>query len=133
MTQRYFETGNMEPCSIRDVLDRVGDRWSLLILWSLADGTKRFSELRRQIGDISQRMLAQTVRRLEQDGFLSRTVTPTVPPRVDYSLTPLGRSFLEPLNTLIDWADMHHDAIRAARAAYVRPTAERTLSFNAKD
>lgn len=121
----------MERCPIRDVLDRVGDRWSLLILWSLVDGAKRFSELRRQIGDVSQRMLAQTVRRLEQDGLLSRTVTPTVPPRVDYSLTPLGRSFLEPLNTLVDWANRHHDAIRAARAAYAIRVAESDASRSA--
>jgi DNA-binding HxlR family transcriptional regulator len=121
MTRRYFEAGPLEPCPIRDILDRVGDRWSLLVLWSLADGSRRFSELRRHIGDISQRMLAQTVRRLEQDGLLSRTVTPSVPQRVDYALTPLGRSFLEPLNVLIDWADAHHDAILAARAAYTPP------------
>jgi DNA-binding HxlR family transcriptional regulator len=88
----------------------------------VADGRlARFSELHRDIGDISQRMLAQTVRRLEQDGFVSRTVTPSVPPRVDYELTRLGRSFLRPLNVLIDWADKHHDAIRAARTAYSPP------------
>jgi DNA-binding HxlR family transcriptional regulator len=121
MTKRYFE-GAAEPCPIRDILDRIGDRWSLLVLWSLSDGSRRFSELLRDIGDISQRMLAQTVRRLEQDGFISRTVTPSVPPRVDYALSPLGRSFLEPLNTLVEWADTHHDDIRSARAAYVRPT-----------
>jgi DNA-binding HxlR family transcriptional regulator len=121
MTRRYFEGGVLEPCPIRDILDRIGDRWSLLVLRSLADGSRRFGELRREIGDISQRMLAQTVRRLEQDGFLSRTVTPTVPQRVDYALTQLGRSFLEPLNVLVDWADAHHDEIRGARAAYVPP------------
>jgi DNA-binding HxlR family transcriptional regulator len=123
MTSRYFENGAFEPCPIRDVLDRIGDRWSLLVMWSLIDGPLRFSALRRRIGDISQRMLAKTVRRLEQDGFIVRTVTPTVPPRVDYDLSPLGRSFLEPLNALIDWADGHHREIRAARAAYVAPTA----------
>lgn len=121
MTRRCSEKGSLEPCPIRDILDRIGDRWSLLVLSSLTDGARRFTELRRDIGDISQRMLAQTVRRLEQDGFLSRTVTPSVPQRVDYALTPLGRSFLEPLDALIDWADAHHDDIRAARAAYVPP------------
>lgn len=121
MSRRQLESGVLEPCPIRDILDRIGDRWSLLVLWSLADGPRRFTALRRNIADISQRMLAQTVRRLEQDGFVSRTVTPTVPPRVDYELTPLGRSFLEPLNLLIDWADAHHDAVRAARAAYKPP------------
>ena len=121
MSRRYFEGGALEPCPICDILDRIGDRWSLLVLWSLTDGARRFTELRRDIGDISQRMLAQTVRRLEQDGFLSRTVTPSVPQRVDYALTPLGRSFLEPLGILVGWADAHHDDIRAARAAYVPP------------
>jgi DNA-binding HxlR family transcriptional regulator len=121
MSKRYLENGHYEPCPIRDVLDRIGDRWSLLVLWSLMDGSRRFTELQRAIDGISERMLAQTVRRLEQDGFLSRTVTPLVPPRVDYALTPLGRSFLEPLNVLIDWADRHHDTIRAARAHYAAP------------
>jgi DNA-binding HxlR family transcriptional regulator len=121
MTKRSVDS--LEPCPIRDILDRIGDRWSLLVLWSLTDGGRRFSELQRDIGDISQRMLAQTVRRLEQDGFLSRKVTPSVPPRVDYSLTPLGRSFLQPLNVLIDWADAHHASIRAARSAYAEVSA----------
>ena len=80
MTSRYFESGAFEPCPIREVLDRVGDRWSLLVIWSLIGGPLRFSALRRRIGDISQRMLAKTVRRLEQDGFVVRTVTPTCRP-----------------------------------------------------
>lgn len=108
-----------EPCPIRDVLDRIGDRWTLLVLQSLAPGTQRFTALKRSIGDISQRMLAQTLRRLEQDGLISRTVHPTTPPRVDYALTDLGRSLLQPLDVLVDWAEAHHDAIRAARRAYV--------------
>lgn len=123
MTRRYFEDGPSSHCPIRDILDRIGDRWSLLVLWSLADGSRRFSELAREIEDISQRMLSQTVRRLEQDGLVSRLVTPSVPVRVDYALTPLGRSFLEPMNVLVDWADANHEAIRAARAAYVPPLA----------
>jgi len=89
------------------------------VLQSLAPGTQRFTALKRSIGDISQRMLAQTLRRLEQDGLISRTVHPTTPPRVDYALTELGRSLLRPLDALVDWADAHHDAIRAARKAYV--------------
>lgn len=121
MTRNYFDAGDNEPCPIRDILDRIGDRWSLLIMWSLDDGPLRFSALQRRIGDISQRMLAKTIRKLEQDGFVSRKATPTMPMRVDYALTSLGRSFLDPLNTLIDWADKHHDAIRAARQAYCPP------------
>jgi DNA-binding HxlR family transcriptional regulator len=123
MTSRYSESRAFEPCAIRDVLDRVGDRWSLLVIWSMIDGPLRFTALRRRIGGISQRMLSKTVRRLEQDGFVVRTVTPTVPPRVDYRLSPLGRSFLAPLDALIDWADAHHGEIRASRAAYVPPAA----------
>jgi DNA-binding HxlR family transcriptional regulator len=121
MSRRLLETGQNENCPIRDILDRIGDRWSLLVLWTLSDGVLRFTVLKRQIGDISQRMLAQTLRRLEQDGFISREVYPTIPPRVEYALTDLGRSFLAQLEGLIEWADNHHEAVRAARRAYVLP------------
>ncbi|MDH2435235.1 helix-turn-helix domain-containing protein [Pokkaliibacter sp. MBI-7] len=110
-----------EKCPIRDVLDRLGDRWTVLIIYELENGTLRFSELRKQIGDISQRMLAQTLRTLEQDGLVNRTVYPTVPPRVEYSLTELGISLLAPLNQMIAWAADNHEQVRAARAAYVPP------------
>lgn len=118
MTKRHLIDGVIEECPIRDILDRIGDRWSLLVLWSLTDGTLRFTALKRSIGDISQRMLAQTLRRLEQDGLISRKIYPTIPPRVDYRLTPLGRSFLVPLDALIEWADDNHGAIRKARKTY---------------
>ena len=110
-----------EKCPIRDVLDRLGDRWTVLIIYELESGTLRFSELRKQIGDISHRMLAQTLRTLEQDGLVNRTVYPTVPPRVEYSLTELGVSLLNPLNQMIAWAADNHEQVRAARAAYVPP------------
>ena len=104
---------------VRDLLDRMGDRWSLLVLLALREGgTLRFTALKAQIGEVSQRMLAQTLRRLEQDGLVSRTAYPTVPPRVDYSLTALGSSLLVPLMGLVDWATRHHDQLRRARAAY---------------
>jgi DNA-binding HxlR family transcriptional regulator len=80
----------VENCPIRDVLDRLGDRWTVLVLHELSAGTLRFSEIRKRIADISPRMLAQTLRHLEQDGLVSREVFPTVPPRVDYALTSLG-------------------------------------------
>ncbi len=133
MTRRCFDDGAIEPCPIRDILDRIGDRWSLLVLWSLTDGALRFTVLKRQIGDISQRMLAQTLRRLEQDGFVTRTVYPTIPPRVDYELTPLGRSFLVPLDALVQWADGNHQTVRAARQAYASTTRVFTAEAQTRD
>ena len=114
-------------CPIRNVLDRVSDRWSLLILRALDGQTLRFTVLKREIGDISQRMLAQTLRRLEQDGYVSRKVTASIPPRVDYSLTPLGRSFFECVTPVVAWAHANQKAVRAARTAYVPPPANVAL------
>jgi DNA-binding HxlR family transcriptional regulator len=105
-------------CPIREVLDRIGDQWSLLVLAALEPETLRFNVLLRRIGDVSKQMLSRTLRRLEEDGFVERTVYPEVPPRVEYSLTDLGRSFLEPMRALIRWADMHQPKVEAARAAY---------------
>ncbi|MGP9807754.1 winged helix-turn-helix transcriptional regulator [Halomonas sp. AOP12-C2-37] len=107
-----------QPCPIRDVLDRIGDQWSLLILEALAPGTLRFNALMREIGDISKQMLSRTLKRLEQDGFITRTLYAEVPPRVEYTLTPLGHSFLEPMQQLVAWADTHHRTIVAARLRY---------------
>jgi DNA-binding HxlR family transcriptional regulator len=104
-------------CPIRDVLDRIGDRWSVLILCNLSEGTMRFTAIRRAIPDISQRMLAQTLKRLETDGLISRTVYPTIPPRVDYALTPVGQSFMVPLEGLIAWAEAYAARIKTARSA----------------
>ena len=89
---------------INEVLQRIGDKWSLLIVSVLSDGSRRFSELRREIPTISQRMLTLTLRGLERDGMVYRTVTPTIPPRVDYELTDLGRSLREPVCALATWA-----------------------------
>ncbi|GJD65213.1 winged helix-turn-helix transcriptional regulator [Methylobacterium frigidaeris] len=104
-----------QPCAIRDVLDRIGDQWSLLVLATLAPGVRRFSQLEREIGDISKQMLSKTLRRLEQDGFVAREVHAEVPPRVEYRLTALGCSFLEPMRELIRWAEANQAAIQAAR------------------
>lgn len=120
MPMRKVVEGTSCRCAIRDVLDRIGDRWSLLVLLRLEKGTLRFSDLRRAVGDISQRMLSQTVRRLEEDGLVAREVHPTVPPRVDYSLTPLGRDLMVPLRLLVDWAKLNHGEIRRARTRYQR-------------
>ncbi len=123
MTIRVLTGANAARCPVRDVLARVSDRWSVLVLVALRAETRRFTALKREIGDISQRMLAQTLRRLEQDGLVERTAYATIPPRVDYALTPLGRSLLAQLEELVAWADTHHPAIREARARYVPPPA----------
>ncbi|MCF3640548.1 helix-turn-helix transcriptional regulator [Rhizobium sp. TRM95111] len=109
---------SMSDCPVRDVLDKISGKWSSLMVFALADGPRRFSELRRLIPDISQRMLTQTLRDLQRDGYLTRTVYPTQPPSVEYRLTDLGRSFLTVLHPFVHWSAENHAAIRAARAAY---------------
>jgi DNA-binding HxlR family transcriptional regulator len=117
-----------ERCPIRDVLERMGDRWSMLVLFMLNDHqSMRFSVLKNTIGDISQRMLSQTLRRLEQDGLVLRTAHATVPPRVDYALTSLGKSFMKPMHNLLSWADENHQLVRDARMAYVPPPKHEAL------
>lgn len=110
-------------CPVRDVLDRIGDKWSVLILMMLAREPRRFSALNKAVGDISKRMLTQTLRALQRDGLVERTVYATTPPRVDYRLTNLGRSALEPLAALIVWADSRHEDIHAARDVFDRKDA----------
>jgi DNA-binding HxlR family transcriptional regulator len=110
--------GTEEACEVRHVLDRVADKWSLLVIAILAGGTHRFTELRREIDGISQRMLTLTLRQLERDGLVRRTVHPVVPPRVDYVLTPLGGTLLETIQSLVAWTTDHLDEIAAARVAY---------------
>ena len=105
-------------CELRNILDRIADKWSLLVIFVLADGTRRFSELRREIDGISQRMLTLTLRQLEREGLVTRTVFPVVPPRVDYELTPLGSTLLDTIQSLVAWAGEHGHEIAAARAAY---------------
>ncbi|MEH6663923.1 MAG: helix-turn-helix domain-containing protein [Brevundimonas sp.] len=103
---------------MRTILARVGDKWSVLIVMVLADGPKRFSDLRRSIDGISQRMLTLTLRGLERDGLVSRTVLPTKPPRVDYELTPLGHSLREPVAALGQWAIANRQGVDAARRRF---------------
>ncbi len=109
-----------ESCKpVSEVLQRVGDKWSVLVVMMLRDGTQRFSELRRALPGISQRMLTLTLRGLERDGLVTRTVTATViPPRVDYELTPLGNSLAEPVMALGKWAKEHMVDIATARVAF---------------
>jgi DNA-binding HxlR family transcriptional regulator len=108
-----------EDCrAVSEVLARVGDKWTVLVVGTLGDGPKRFNELRRALGSISQRMLTLTLRGLERDGLVTRTVFPTIPPRVDYELTRLGRSLLEPVSELGSWARQHRAAIQEARKRF---------------
>jgi DNA-binding HxlR family transcriptional regulator len=100
------------------VLNRVGDKWSVLIVGLLADGSKRFSELRRTIEGISQRMLTLTLKGLERDGLVTRTVYPTKPPRVEYQLTKLGRTLRKPIQALAKWAQENREEIQKARNRY---------------
>jgi len=104
--------------AVSDVLARVGDKWSVLVVTLLGQGPRRFNELRRAIGGISQRMLTLTLRGLERDGLVTRTVYPTVPPRVDYGLTPLGRDLLVPVSALGDWAIRNQGKIARAREQF---------------
>lgn len=104
--------------AVGSVLSRVGDKWTVLIVMMLADGPKRFNELKRKIGGISQRMLTLTLRGLERDGMVTRTLYPTIPPRVDYELTELGQSIRKPLAALGDWAFDHIEVIHQARAKF---------------
>lgn len=112
-----------EVCPSREVLSRVGDKWSVFVIAMLKSGPKRFSELRREIEGISQRMLTLTLRGLERDGLVTRTVTPSIPPRVDYALTPLGRTLLDPVIRLAIWAERNRGRIQEARDRFDQQSA----------
>lgn len=105
-------------CPTRQVLDRIGDRWTVLIVGALGDDSARFSELGRRVEGISQKMLTQTLRGLERDGLVQRTVHPEVPVRVEYTLTQAGRTLREPLRALEEWAITHMGAVSASRETY---------------
>jgi DNA-binding HxlR family transcriptional regulator len=104
--------------SVASVLARVGDKWSVFVIMLLIDGPQRFNELKRRIGGISQRMLTLTLRGLERDGLVTRTVFPTIPPRVDYELTDLGRGLAKPVQALGQWAFAHLPEIEGARTSF---------------
>lgn len=128
MTKRAAQEGTSEvpgnlhvaeDCrAVSEVLARVGDKWTVLVVSTLGDGPKRFNELRKALGSISQRMLTLTLRGLERDGLVTRTVFPTIPPRVEYELTDLGRSLLEPVSELGLWARRNRAAIQQARKRF---------------
>jgi DNA-binding HxlR family transcriptional regulator len=104
--------------AVSEVLSRVGDKWTILVVGELGNGPRRFNEVRRALGSISQRMLTLTLRGLERDGLVTRTVFPTVPPRVDYELTKLGRSLLEPVSGIGLWARQNREHIEEARRRF---------------
>lgn len=138
MTERQTQEGTSkipgnlhvaEDCrAVSEVLARVGDKWTVLVVSTLGDGPKRFNELRKALGSISQRMLTLTLRGLERDGLVTRTVYPTVPPRVEYALTRLGRSLLEPVSELGVWARRNRAAIQDARTRFDAGEPERRAS-----
>ena len=118
MDKPHLDHTSSDCRAVSSVLARVGDKWSVLIVALLGDGPKRFNEIKRMVGGISQRMLTLTLRGLERDGLVTRTVFPTVPPRVDYELTALGRSLWEPVDALGAWARAHQPEIEAARQRF---------------
>jgi len=104
-------------CDSRQVLDLIADRWSMLVIYALRNQVRRHAELKRRIGGISQKMLTQTLRSLERDGLVRRAVYDVVPPRVEYALTPLGQTLLEPLRAICRWAEKHLPQVKSARAS----------------
>jgi len=110
-----MQNGNYSSPELRCLLDRIADKWTVLVIGLLEARPKRFSELQRELGGVSQKVLTQTLRRLERDGLVSRTVYAQVPPRVEYALTPLGRTLSAPLAALLEWALTHHEQVMRAR------------------
>ncbi|MGA5822442.1 winged helix-turn-helix transcriptional regulator [Kitasatospora sp. NPDC094028] len=108
----------LAECPARQLLDRIGDKWVSLVVNALADGPQRYSDLRRRLAGVSEKMLTQTLRTLERDGLLTRAVTAGVPARVDYALTPLGRDLLPLVRAIKTWAETHMPAVLTARADY---------------
>lgn len=114
--RRKFD--NNEECPIRNVVSQIGDKWSMLILFALVDGADRFNSLKSRIIGISQRMLTQTLRDLEREGYVKRTVFPEVPARVEYELTAMGKGIVQPLYQLVTWAGDNHEEIKHSRKEY---------------
>jgi DNA-binding HxlR family transcriptional regulator len=113
-----FQWDTREDCEVRQILDRIADKWSLLVIALLDNRSLRFNELRRKIDGVSQRMLTLTLRQLERDGIVRRTVYPVVPPRVDYELTPLGASLHQTIQALVTWTEAHQQEIASAGVCY---------------
>lgn len=116
--------GKVAVASPRQALALIADKWAVLIITTLAGGTRRYNALRRELASVSQKMLTQTLRDLECNGLVQRTVYPDTPPRVEYGLTPLGRTLVEALTVLRDWADEHYHEVEAARRRYCGEAAD---------
>ncbi|WP_246120521.1 winged helix-turn-helix transcriptional regulator [Cohnella terricola] len=108
------------PCHYRRALEVVSSKWTVLVFYELESGTKRYGDLKRSIEGVTQKMLTQTLRQLERDGLVDRRVYPSVPPTVEYSLTPLGETLIEPMRILHKWTDAHYDSVLQARREYDR-------------
>ncbi|WP_029003990.1 winged helix-turn-helix transcriptional regulator [Azorhizobium doebereinerae] len=120
MDVRAAPPDHSECRAVADVLTRIGDKWTVMVVGALSKGRMRYSEIFRQVGGVSQRMLTLTLKGLERDGLVSRTVYPTIPPRVEYELTPRGRSLIEPLHALMTWAHANRAGIDACRQDFDR-------------
>ena len=116
---RKIDTSNEDCRAVAETLDRIGDKWTVLVVGALDQGPLRYNEIRHAVDGISQRMLTLTLKGLERDGLVNRTMFPTIPPRVDYELTELGRKLMGPLRSLYDWAVKHRPAMLAARRKFV--------------
>lgn len=115
---RKIDTSHADCQAIAEILDRIGDKWTVLVVGALEQGPLRYNEIRHTIDGISQRMLTLTLKQLERDGLVTRTMYPTIPPRVDYELTQLGRNLMVPLRSLYDWAVKHRPAMLVARKKF---------------
>ncbi|MFC4098996.1 winged helix-turn-helix transcriptional regulator [Paenibacillus xanthanilyticus] len=114
----YPGYGPESPCHYRRALEVVSSKWTVLVFYELETGSKRYSELKNRIEGVAKKMLTQTLRQLERDGLVRRTVYPTVPPTVDYTLTPLGLTLIEPMRILHRWTEAHYDSVLQARRVY---------------
>lgn len=119
---------SLAACSYSHVLEVISNKWTALVIYSLENGTIRYGEIKRRIEGISQKMLTQTLRQLERDGLVNRKVTPSVPPIVEYTLTPLGETLIPCMKMLKDWASEHYSAVRKAREEYGLVDVETTLN-----
>jgi len=124
-TNTHVRVDHTACTSVTDVLARIGDKWTVMVVGSLREGPLRYNEIQRRVEGISQRMLTLTLKGLEQDGLVNRTMYPTIPPRVDYELTELGHSLIQPLRVLFEWASEHRPEIVAARNAFEGKSADR--------